>query len=301
MTRTSKPDPEHGRGTDLGGAVLGHVDLIGCGPGDPELLTVKAVNCLKATDVVVADRLVSADIVALAHADARRIAVGKTPYQASITQEDINRILVREALKGHRVARLKGGDPGIFGRLAEEVSALRAAGVTVDIIPGVTAAHACAAEIGLPVTLRQHVRQFSVLTGATADGDIDLDWAALAKAGQAFAIYMGVKGAGVLASRLMAHGAPVERTAVIVENGTRPDQRTIKTNLGDLADTVRQCAITGPAIIFVGLDWSQSNLTPPEWVELFTRLPDGHANTSGTTTTDPDSALRVSNKQKMMP
>ena len=247
----------------------GHVDLIGCGPGDPDLLTVKALKCLSAADVVVTDRLVPAEIVALAQPEARRIEVGKTPYQASISQDEINRILLREALQGHRVARLKGGDPGIFGRLAEELSVLRAAGVSVSVIPGVTAAHACAADIALPVTLRQVVRQFSVLTGATADSEVDLDWSALARDGQAFAIYMGVRGAEKLASRLLREGAPASRAVVIVENGTRPEQRTIKTTLGELAAAITHAAIQGPAIIFVGLDWAQANLTPPEDVELF--------------------------------
>ncbi len=260
MTRNLRPGSS--------GAV-GHVDLIGCGPGDPELLTVKALKCLTAADVIVTDRLVPAEIAALARPDALRIEVGKTPYQASISQGDINQILVREALKGQRVARLKGGDPGIFGRLAEELSVLRAAGIPVDVVPGITAAHVCAANIGLPVTLRQKVRQFSVLTGTTADGDVDLDWTALAQDGQAFAIYMGVAGAGKLASCLLSEGAPKTRTAVIVENGTRPEQRTVQTTLGDLATAIITLGIKGPAIIFVGLDWCEANLTPPEHVEVF--------------------------------
>lgn len=247
----------------------GHVDLIGCGPGDPDLITVKAVKRLALADVIVTDRLVSDEILNLAPSGIRRIEVGKTPYQASISQDEINRILVREAMLGHRIARLKGGDPGIFGRLAEEVSALRAAGISVDVIPGVTAAHACAAEIGLPVTLRNCVRQFSVLTGATADGDVELDWVGLAKAGHGFAIYMGVRGAGRLAKRLLEHGAPASRPVVIVENGTRPDQRTIQTTLGDLEVAIVRLRISGPAVIFVGLDWQQANLTPPEGVDVF--------------------------------
>ena len=256
----------------------GHVDLIGCGPGDPELLTLKALKRLAQADVVVVDRLVPAAIVALARPDADRIEVGKTPYQASISQHEINQILLREALKGRRVARLKGGDPGIFGRLAEEVSVLRAAGISVDIIPGVTAAHACAAEIGLPVTLRRKVRQFSVLTGTTADaatvegdGFVDLDWLSLAREGQAFAIYMGVAGAGVLAKRLIKAGAPATRSVVVVENGTRPEQRTVQTSLAHVAQAIASLGIKGPAIIFVGLDWHDANLTPPQSVEFFPR------------------------------
>ena len=280
MLRNSKP------GTD---DAVGHVDLVGCGPGDPDLLTVKAVRCLAAADVIVTDRLVPAEIIALARADARRIEVGKTPYQASISQDEINRILVREALQGHHVARLKGGDPGIFGRLAEEVSVLRAAGISVDIIPGITAAHACAANIGLPVTLRQKVRQFSVLTGATANGDVDLDWSALSQEGQAFAIYMGVAGAGRLASRLIAEGAPKTRTAVIVENGTRADQRTVQTTLGDLDPAIATLGIKGPAIIFVGLDWQDANLSPPDSVEVF--CPSENPNRTQLKSETPDRAV----------
>lgn len=266
-TNTMWQNSKHASG-DLNPA-KGHVDLIGCGPGDPDLLTVKALRCLKAADVIVTDRLVPKEIVALARRDAHRIEVGKTPYQPSINQDEINSIMLREALQGKRVARLKGGDPGIFGRLAEEVSVLRAAGVSVDIIPGVTAAHACAAAISLPVTLRQKVRQFSVLTGATAEGDVDLDWRALAQEKQAFAIYMGVAGAGKLAAQLISNGAPKSRAVVIVENGTRPEQRTIQTTLGDLANAIATLGIKGPAIIFVGLDWHEANLSPPEDVELF--------------------------------
>lgn len=262
---------EH-RTRDQAGGKTGHVDLIGCGPGDPELLTVKAIKALSAADVLVVDRLVGSEIAALAHPDARRIDVGKTPYAPSISQDDINRILLREAFKGHRVARLKGGDPGIFGRLAEEVSFLRAAGISVSIIPGVTAAHACAATIGLPVTLRHEVRQFSVITGATAGGDPELDWPALARSGHAFAIYMGVKDAAKLAATLVQHGAPELRSVVVVENGSRPDQRTVHTTLADLGEAIGALKICGPAIIFVGLDWAQANLTRPDDVEVFGRL-----------------------------
>lgn len=252
----------------VAGRNTGHVDLIGCGPGDPELLTVKALRAIEAADVIVTDRLVAPEIVELAKSDARTIEVGKTPYQPSISQDEINRILVREALKGLRVARLKGGDPGIFGRLAEEVSALRAAGVSIRIIPGITAAHACAADIGLPVTLRGGVRQFSVVTGATADEIADLDWQGLAKPGQAFAIYMGVRSAEMFATRLIQAGAPAHRPVIVVENGTRPEQKVVQTDLGLLAVALQTYDVTGPAIIFVGLDWMQANLSPPACVAV---------------------------------
>ena len=162
----------------------GRVALIGCGPGDPDLLTLKALQRLQEADVLVVDRLVNPKILEYARRDAERIFVGKTPGGPTTSQAEINRILVREAAAGKVVARLKGGDPFIFGRAAEEMAALQAAGIAVEVVPGVTAAHACAARIGLPVTLRERVRQFSVVTGATADGEPDLDWQALAAAGR---------------------------------------------------------------------------------------------------------------------
>ena len=157
-------------------AGAGRVALIGCGPGDPDLLTLKALQRLQEADVLVVDRLVDPEILDYARRDAERIFVGKTPGGPTTSQAEINRILVREAPAGKVVARLKGGDPFIFGRAAEEMAALQAAGIAVEVVPGVTAAHACAARIGLPVTLRERVRHFSVVTGATADGAPDLDW-----------------------------------------------------------------------------------------------------------------------------
>jgi uroporphyrin-III C-methyltransferase / precorrin-2 dehydrogenase / sirohydrochlorin ferrochelatase len=244
----------------------GRVDLIGCGPGDPDLMTLRAVRRLAEAEVVVVDRLVPETILAFANPVAERIDVGKTPYQPSISQPEINRILVREALLGRRVARLKGGDPGIFGRVAEELAELKANGIEVDIIPGVTAAHACAAGIGLPVTLRGQVRQFSVLTASTADGDAALDWRALAEPGQAFAIYMGVARAGDMASQLMAAGAATNTAVVIVENGSRDNQRAVATTLTSLKDCIADLDIIGPAVIFVGLDWQSAGLSVPDAV-----------------------------------
>jgi uroporphyrin-III C-methyltransferase/precorrin-2 dehydrogenase/sirohydrochlorin ferrochelatase len=165
----------------------GSVSLIGCGPGDPDLLTLKALQRLQQADVLVVDRLVNPRILDYARRDAERIFVGKEPGRPSPSQGEINRILVREALAGKLVARLKGGDPLIFGRAAEEMAALQTAHIPVEVIPGVTAAHACAARVGLPVTLREKVREFSVVTGSTADGEPELDWPALAVESAAFA------------------------------------------------------------------------------------------------------------------
>jgi uroporphyrin-III C-methyltransferase/precorrin-2 dehydrogenase/sirohydrochlorin ferrochelatase len=247
----------------------GSVALIGCGPGDPDLLTLKAQQRLQEADVLVVDRLVDPTVLEYARRDAVRIDAGKTPGGRAMPQDEINRILIREALKGHRVARLKGGDAFIFGRAAEEMAAVRAAGIPVEIVPGITAAHACAASIGLPLTLRRHVRQFAVVTGATAEETLELDWHALAQPGQAFAIYMGVRSAADLHHKLLAVGADPETPVVIVENGTLPGERTVETRLGYLDRVVAGTGIEGPAIIFVGLDWASAGLVRPEHVEFY--------------------------------
>jgi uroporphyrin-III C-methyltransferase / precorrin-2 dehydrogenase / sirohydrochlorin ferrochelatase len=252
-------------------ASTGRVALIGCGPGDPDLLTLKALQRMQEADVLVVDRLVNPRILDYARRDAERIFVGKTPGRKSASQAEINRILVREASAGKVVARLKGGDPLIFGRAAEEMAALQAAHIDVEVIPGVTAAHACAARVALPVTLREHVRQFSVVTGTTADGEPELDWAALASKGAAFAIYMGVGNAPVIRRNLLAAGANPETSVVIVENGTHESERAVATNLQDLTDCVKQHEIAGPAVIFVGLDWQDAGLQRPENVIVHRR------------------------------
>lgn len=254
------------------GHLRGRVTLVGCGPGDPELLTLKALKAIAAADVLVVDRLVPEAIVAEARPGASIIDAGKEPGGPSAPQSEINRILVREALLGRRVARLKSGDAFIFGRAAEEMAAVRAAGIEVDVIPGITAAHACAASIGLPLTLRRSVRQFTVLTGATAEGDIDLDWSALARPGQAFAVYMGVRTAAHIRDNLLAAGADPEMPVVIVENGTRVSERVVATTLGALVSALTACAIKGPAILFAGLSWAEANLSMPGKVEVFETL-----------------------------
>jgi uroporphyrin-III C-methyltransferase/precorrin-2 dehydrogenase/sirohydrochlorin ferrochelatase len=247
----------------------GSVVLVGCGPGDPELLTLKAVRAIGTADVLVVDRLVPHEIVTLARPDARILIVGKEPDGPSTDQEHINRILVREALLGNRVARLKGGDGFIFGRAAEEMAAVRTAGISIEVIPGVTAAHACAARVGLPVTLRRSIRQFSVLTGTTSDGNLDLDWHALARPGHAFAVYMGVRTVALLTTNLLRAGAAPATPVVVVENGTRANERAVSTRLDVLPAAIANCRIAGPAIIFVGLSWDEAKLSRPYWVEEF--------------------------------
>jgi uroporphyrin-III C-methyltransferase/precorrin-2 dehydrogenase/sirohydrochlorin ferrochelatase len=251
----------------------GRVALIGCGPGDPDLLTLKALQRLQEADVLVIDRLVDPRILDYARRDAGRIFVGKEPGGPSTTQAEIDRILVGEAKAGKVVARLKGGDPFIFGRAAEEMAALQQAGIAVEVVPGVTAAHACAARVGLPVTLRERVRQFSVVTGATADGLPDLDWPALAAPGAAFAVYMGVGNAPVIRRHLLAAGASPDTPVVVVENGTRADERAVATTLHDLTDCVAALGLHGPAVIFVGLDWTDACIERPDSVAVYRRPP----------------------------
>jgi uroporphyrin-III C-methyltransferase/precorrin-2 dehydrogenase/sirohydrochlorin ferrochelatase len=251
--------------------VNGRVALIGCGPGDPDLLTLKALQRLQEADVLVVDRLVNPKVLDYARRDAERILVGKTPGGPSTAQAEIDRILVREAQAGKVVARLKSGDPFIFGRAAEEMAALQAAGIPVEVVPGVTAAHACAARIGLPVTLRERVRQFSLVTGTTAEGVPDLDWGALAAEGTAFVIYMGVGNAPLVRGNLIAAGADPATPVVIVENGTRENERAFATTLADLTNCIDERGIEGPAVIFVGLDWADAGLERPEAVTVHKR------------------------------
>jgi uroporphyrin-III C-methyltransferase/precorrin-2 dehydrogenase/sirohydrochlorin ferrochelatase len=214
---------------------------------------------------------VNPKIVEYARRDAERIFVGKTPGGPATTQAEINRILVREAQAGRSVARLKGGDPFIFGRAAEEMAALQAAGISVEVVPGVTAAHACAARVGLPVTLRERVRQFSVVTGTTADGAPDLDWQALAAQGTAFVIYMGVGNAPIVRGNLLGAGADPATPVVIVENGTRENERAFAATLADLTNCIDEHAIAGPSVIFVGLDWADAGLERPATVTVHRR------------------------------
>jgi len=249
----------------------GRVILIGCGPGAGDLITLRAQQALQRADVLVIDRLVPNEVVEHARREAKRIYVGKTPGGPSAAQEDINAILVREGLRGNVVARLKGGDAFVFGRAAEEIAAVRAAGLEVEVVPGITAAHACAARVGLPLTLRSKLREFTILTGATADGELDLDWHALARERQAFAVYMGIETAPTLQRELLAAGARSDTPVVIVENGTLASERAFVTVLSDLDACLASEQVKAPAILFVGLDWQTAGLTRPANVKEFAK------------------------------
>jgi uroporphyrin-III C-methyltransferase len=233
------------------GGTPGVVWLVGAGPGDPDLLTVKALKVLQRADVVVHDGLVSDEILALAPASARRISVAKRKSRHSYSQDEINRMLVAFALEGLTVVRLKGGDPFIFGRGGEELEAARTAGVECNVVPGVTAALAAAADAGAPLTHRGSAQAVTFVTGhAAKGGEPDLDWASLARANHTVVIYMGLSMAAPIAGRLMAAGRAGSTPALIVENASRADERRIVTTLSGLADEA--AALSGPALLIVG-------------------------------------------------
>jgi uroporphyrin-III C-methyltransferase len=229
----------------------GEVWLVGAGPGDPELLTLKALRALEGADVVVHDGLVSEAILALAPANARRLSVAKRRSRHSYAQDEINRMLVAFAKDGLRVVRLKGGDPFIFGRGGEELEACRAAGVDCHIVPGVTAALAAGASAGAPLTHRGSAQAVTFVTGhAAAGGEPDLDWTSLARPNQTVVIYMGVSNAAAIAARLMAAGRAGSTPALVVEDASLPTERRIVTTLAGLADAAS--AVSGPALLIVG-------------------------------------------------
>jgi uroporphyrin-III C-methyltransferase / precorrin-2 dehydrogenase / sirohydrochlorin ferrochelatase len=232
---------------------IGRVSLVGAGPGDPELLTLKAQRKLQEADVIVYDRLVSAGVLEMARRDAVRICVGKTPYAPSPKQSEINAILLREAKAGKIVVRLKGGDPYIFGRGGEEQYALEQAGIAVDVVPGITAALGCAASARLPLTQRGQNRSITLLTGHSETGVAEQDWAALARPGNVFAIYMGVNAAGDISARLLDCGMAPDTQVTVIENGTLPDERVISSTIGGLWETLNTAGVMGPALIYVGL------------------------------------------------
>jgi uroporphyrin-III C-methyltransferase len=229
----------------------GEVWLVGAGPGDPELLTLKALRVLGTADVVVHDGLVSDEILDLAPPQARRISVAKRKSRHSYSQDEIGRMLVAFALDGLTVVRLKGGDPFIFGRGGEELEACREAGIACYVVPGVTAALAAGASAGAPLTHRGAAQAVTFVTGhAAKGGEPDLDWAALAKANQTVVIYMGLSQAGVIAGRLLAAGRDPSTPALIVENASRADERRVLTTLAGLAAAAE--ALSGPALLIFG-------------------------------------------------
>ena len=231
----------------------GVVHLVGSGPGDPELLTLKARRLLHEADVVIHDRLVPQAILELARREAEIIEVGKTAFGPSWKQDDICALIVSHALAGNTVVRLKGGDPAVFGRLDDEIEALEAAGVRYGIVPGITSASAGAAAIGQSLTKRGRNGSFRFLTGHDVNGFAEHDWRELARPGAIAAIYMGVKASAFLRGRLLMHGAPAATPVTAVENVSRPDQRVIATTLIDLPQALATAAPSGPVMILYGI------------------------------------------------
>lgn len=230
----------------------GSVALVGVGPGDPDLLTLRALRAMQDADVVVYDRLIGYDILDYVRRDAERIYVGKKRGDHAVSQDGINALLVERAQAGQRVVRLKGGDPFIFGRGGEELASLQAAGITAEVVPGITAAAGCAAAAGMPLTHRDHASGVTFVTGHMRDGTPELDWQALAAIQHTIVIYMGVTTVGIISERLIAHGMASATPVAIIENGTRPEQVVARGTLATLGSAVARQNISGPTLIVIG-------------------------------------------------
>ncbi|AKK65037.1 uroporphyrinogen-III C-methyltransferase [Xanthomonas oryzae pv. oryzicola] len=236
----------------IGTLAPGSVSLVGAGPGDPGLLTRHALRSLRQAEVVLHDRLVSPQILRLARPGARLIAVGKSAQGHSTRQEQIHALMLEHARAGHRVVRLKGGDSFVFGRGGEELEFLRAHGIGFQVIPGITAAVACAAYAGIPLTHRDHAQSLRLITAHCKDSLDTLDWHALGKERQTLAFYMGVAGLDTIQQRLLQAGRAASTPFALVENGSRPQQRVITGTLASLATTARHHAVAAPALLILG-------------------------------------------------
>ncbi|MDT0681982.1 siroheme synthase CysG [Roseicyclus sp. F158] len=234
-------------------AAPGRVEFVGAGPGDPELLTMKARRALDTADVIIHDRLVSPDILELARREALLISAGKEGFGPSVTQAEIDAAIVAHARAGSRVVRLKAGDPAVFGRLEEEILAVEKAGVDWSVVPGITAASAAAAQIGQSLTARGRNSELRLVTGHDMDGFAENDWHALARPGTVAGIYMGKRAARFLQGRLLMHGADPATPVAIVENASRPECRIVTARLGTLAANLEAASLAGPAVLLLGL------------------------------------------------
>jgi uroporphyrin-III C-methyltransferase/precorrin-2 dehydrogenase/sirohydrochlorin ferrochelatase len=241
----------------------GEVYLVGAGPGDPDLLTFKALRLMQRADVVLYDRLIGDGILNLVRRDAERIYVGKQPHEHTVSQDEISRMLLRLAQEGKRVLRLKGGDPFIFGRGGEEIELLTEAGIPFQVVPGITAASGCSAYAGIPLTHRDHAQACVFVTGHTKDGRFDLDWKTLLQPSQTVAVYMGLGHLAELTRAFIENGASRSLPAALIDNGTRPNQRVVIGTLDTVAEKAVEAGVQGPAILIVGsvvrlrqkLDW----------------------------------------------
>ena len=234
------------------GTPAGIVHLVGAGPGDPELLTLKAARLLGEADACVYDHLVGGGVLALLAPGAERIYVGKERSNHTLPQHEINALLVALARAGRRVVRLKGGDPFVFGRGGEEAQALAAAGVAYEIVPGITAACGIAAATRIPLTHRDCAHALTFVTGHLRDGTMNLDWASLARPGQTVVVYMGLAGLPELARQLVAHGLPASTPAAVIQDGTLPTQRVVRGTLATLPAQAAGAGLAPPTLVVVG-------------------------------------------------
>ncbi len=266
-------------GTAADAARRGEVYLVGAGPGDPELLTLRALKLMERAEVMLYDNLVSDAVLALVPPAVERIYVGKRRADHTLRQEEINALLVRHASAGKRVLRLKGGDPFMFGRGGEEIDTLAANGIPFEVVPGITAALGVAAFAGIPLTHRDHAQACLFVTGHLKDGSMDLDWGALARPRQTVVVYMGLLCLPVLCAKLIEHGQSPELPAAVVQQGTAPTQRVVTGTLATLPSLAERAQLHGPTLIIVGdvvrlrerLNWFQpdranddANPQPPD-------------------------------------
>lgn len=231
----------------------GSVRLVGAGPGDPELLTIKAVRAIEAAEVLVYDRLVSDAVLALVPKGCKRIDVGKQPRHHPVPQEEINRILIQLARSGRQVVRLKGGDPFLFGRGGEEAMALEAAGIPFDVVPGITSAQGCAASLRVPLTYRGIATGVRYLTGqCRAGGSLDFDWSGLADPDTTLVVYMGLANIAEIAAELVQHGRSASTPVLAISRGTLSDERSIDATLGTIAEVVAHADLASPTLFIIG-------------------------------------------------
>jgi len=246
----------------------GEVYLVGAGPGDPDLLTFKALRLMQQADVVVYDHLVSAQVLELVRRDAEKIYVGKQRSQHSLPQESINELLASLAKAGKRVVRLKGGDPFIFGRGGEEIQTLMAQGIAFQVVPGITAASGCASYAGIPLTHRDHAQSCTFVTGHLKDNSVNLNWQQLACPQQTLVIYMGLLGLEKICAALIAHGSPADLPVAVIQQGTTANQRVIIGTLTTLPEKIAHQTIKPPTLIIIGtvvnlhsqLNWFNSSV-----------------------------------------
>ncbi|SPL69357.1 siroheme synthase CysG [Acinetobacter stercoris] len=230
----------------------GEVYLVGAGPGDPELLTLKALRLMQQADVVIYDRLVSEPILNLCRRDATKVYVGKARSNHSVPQEGINALLVKYASEGKRVCRLKGGDPFIFGRGGEEIQELFAAGITFQVVPGITAASGCSAYAGIPLTHRDYAQSVRFLTGHLKEGSPELPWDELVYEHQTLVLYMGLMGLETICKKLVAHGQRADMPVALISKGTTPEQKVVVGTLADIASKVAEHQIHAPTLTIIG-------------------------------------------------